>query len=343
MDPGRALRHHRLPPRRLGLRDHHPPGRGLRPGVPQARGPLRRRGRGRPAAGGTSRSTPWRWRLPEPRLIDPFGGADDLAARPSPHPAVARRSRSPTTRCGCCGPPASSPATGSTPSPSWSPRCSAMADRLDDRLGRAHPRRVRQADGGRRPERRAVVPGRHGPDGPLPPGVRGHAPRAGPDPPPQGRADPHDRGGGQDPPGAPRPPRRALPRRRQAPDPLVRGRRGLVPPPRGGGRPHDPGADEGAEVLRRRHRGRDPAGLPPPAVPHLQDGVDRRRGPAVRPRRRAAAPRADRAHPLRLHHPQRAQGPGAVAPHGRARGRASPTCRPARSWPPSGPTSTATR
>ena len=33
---------------RLGLRDHHPPGRGLRPRLPQARRRVRRRGRGRP-------------------------------------------------------------------------------------------------------------------------------------------------------------------------------------------------------------------------------------------------------------------------------------------------------
>ena len=48
VDPGRALRHHRLPQGRLGLRDHHPPGRGLRPRLPQARRRVLRRGRGRP-------------------------------------------------------------------------------------------------------------------------------------------------------------------------------------------------------------------------------------------------------------------------------------------------------
>ena len=46
--------------------------------------------------------------------------------RPRRAAACARRCRprcpSPTTRCACCGPPASSPATASSPTPSWSPR-----------------------------------------------------------------------------------------------------------------------------------------------------------------------------------------------------------------------------
>ena len=56
-----------------------------------------------------------------------------------------------------------------------------------------------------------------------------------------------------------------------------------------------------------------PAGVPAPAVPHLPAGVDRQRGAPLRARRRRPARRADRAHPLRLHHPQRAQGPHAAA------------------------------
>ena len=50
-----------------------------------------------------------------PELIDPFGGVADLAARRAAHPAGARRSPSPTTRCACCVRPASSPATASCP------------------------------------------------------------------------------------------------------------------------------------------------------------------------------------------------------------------------------------
>ena len=50
LDPGGALRHHRLPQGRPGLRDHHPPGRGLRARLAQARGDLRRRHRRRPVA-----------------------------------------------------------------------------------------------------------------------------------------------------------------------------------------------------------------------------------------------------------------------------------------------------
>ena len=45
---------------RPGLRDHDPPGRGLRARLPQARGRVRRRDRGRPRRAATSRSTRWR-------------------------------------------------------------------------------------------------------------------------------------------------------------------------------------------------------------------------------------------------------------------------------------------
>ena len=49
-------------------------------------------------------------RLPDVELVDPFDGAADLAAGRLRTP-LAPRCRSPTTRCGCSGPPASSPAT----------------------------------------------------------------------------------------------------------------------------------------------------------------------------------------------------------------------------------------
>ena len=68
------------------------------------------------------------------------------------------------------------------------------------------------------------------------------APRAGPDPHPQGRARAHHRGGAQHAARAAGAARRAVPRRRQAEDPVVRRRRRELPPPRGGRRAHDRGA-----------------------------------------------------------------------------------------------------
>ena len=57
-----------------------------------------------------------------PALIDPFGGAADLAAGTCCARRCAPRSPSATTRCACCGRPGSSPATGWSRCPSWSPR-----------------------------------------------------------------------------------------------------------------------------------------------------------------------------------------------------------------------------
>ena len=71
---------------------------------------------------------------------------------------------------------------------------------------------------------------------------------------------------------------------------------------------------------QRRHRDRQSARRPPPALPHLPDGLDGQRRPPLRPRRRTAPGAAQRADPLRLHHPQRGQGPGPGPTHGRARG-----------------------
>ena len=45
--------------------------------------------------------------LPDHRFTDPHGGLDDLAGQGDPYAGHARRSRSATTRCGCCGPPGS--------------------------------------------------------------------------------------------------------------------------------------------------------------------------------------------------------------------------------------------
>ena len=126
--------------------------------APDSRKPevvLRRRRRGRPVAARLHRQRhgPARHRCRDeaPELIDPFDGVADLAAG-----RCARRCRprcpSPTTRCACCGRPGSSPATASRPTPSWSPRCATLRAPARDRVGRAHPRRARQAARRRRPE-----------------------------------------------------------------------------------------------------------------------------------------------------------------------------------------------
>ncbi len=82
-----------------------------------------------------------------------------------------------------------------------------------------------------------------------------------------------------------------------------------------------PAADEGAAVLQRRHRRRRRAGRAAPALPRLRlRGVDRLRGPALRPRRRRPAGAAAHADPGRLHDPQPAQGQRAAADLRRARG-----------------------
>ena len=52
-----------------------------------------------------------------PELVDPFGGAADLATRACSARRSGRRSASPTIRCGCCAPRASSPATSSSRTP----------------------------------------------------------------------------------------------------------------------------------------------------------------------------------------------------------------------------------
>ena len=76
-----------------------------------------------------------------------------------PPGGCARRSTprcpSPTTRCGCCGRPGSSPATGSSPTPALVAAVTELAGRLEIVSRRADPRRARQAARGRRPVGRA--------------------------------------------------------------------------------------------------------------------------------------------------------------------------------------------
>ena len=72
---------------------------------------------------------------------------------------------------------------------------------------------------------------------------------------------------------------------------------------------HGARAAHRAAVPEGRHRVGHPARVPAPAHPHVRDGLDRQRGAPLRARRRPAARAAQRAPAMRLHDPQRAQGP----------------------------------
>ena len=314
LGPGRPLRHRRAEEGRHGVRDHHPPRRGLRARLAQARRVLRRRGRGRPGA---------------PRLHRQRHGAarhgrgrrgarahrSRSAASPTWRPACcARRCRrrcpSPTTRCACCGRRASSPATASCPTTALR-RGRARAGRAArDRVGRADPRRARASCSSSTTR---------------PPGC-----------------------GSSSTPGSPTSSSPSCPAMRVEQDPIHRhkdvlahtiavvaktrptlvvrmaallhdvgkpktrsiGPQGrVVPPPRGGRRPHGPRPAARPALPERAGRRHQPARLPPPALPRLRRRrVDRQRRAPLRARRRPPARRAQRAHPLRLHDPQRAQG-----------------------------------
>ena len=79
----------------------------------------------------------------------------DLAAAAPAHAARRPRCRSSTTRCACCARRGSSRRSGSSPTPSWSPRSSSMRRPARDRERGADPRRAVEAAGRRRP----VAPG----------------------------------------------------------------------------------------------------------------------------------------------------------------------------------------
>ena len=139
---------------RPGLRDHDPPGRGLRPRTrasPTSSSPTPSRPTSR---GATSPSTPWRSPLPEPELIDPFGGAADLAAGRLRTPLRPEESftddplrmlRAARFIAGY----------GLEPDAGAGRRGRGDARPARDRVGRAHPRRARQAARRRRPVARA--------------------------------------------------------------------------------------------------------------------------------------------------------------------------------------------
>ncbi len=138
---------------------------------------------------------------------------------------------------------------------------------------------------------------------------------AGPGAASQGRAGPQHRGDRvhQPRPGpeAGRPP----PRHRQAGHQAVWRRWGELPPPRGG-RGEDGEGEASSAALpppgRRRSRG---PGVSPSASPHLQDGMDRRRGAPLRARCRSSPRTAQRVGAVRRHHPQRAPGQGGPEPN----------------------------
>ena len=211
------------------VRDHDPPRRGLPPRLAQARGRVRRRDRGRPVA---------------PRLHRERDGARAARAACSsirstapltwPRAACARRCR---RRSRSRDDPLRmlraarfiagyELAARSTALDRRGPRPARPAR---DRVGRAHPRRARQAADGR--ATRARASGSSSTPGcadEFLPELLGDAARAGSDPPSQGRARSHDRRRRE------RDSSRAgdsfrivrlaalLPRRRQAEDPIVR-------------------------------------------------------------------------------------------------------------------------
>ncbi len=177
------------------------------------------------------------------------------------------------------------------------------------------------------------------------PELPGAGPRAGPDPPAQGRAGPHPGRGRQD----ARPDRllRLAALFHDVGKPRTRGfgPSGVtLPPPRGGRGPDDPRAHGGAALLRATTSRRSCRLVELHLRFHTYrlGWTDKAVRRYVRDAGAAARP-AERADPLRLHHPQRGQGPGARPAGWTSSSAASPSCASGRSSTPSGPTSTARR
>ena len=132
-------------------------------------------------------------RLPDPVLVDPFGGAVDLAARRLRTPLAPEVSflDDPLRMLRAARFVAQ---FGLAPDAELVDAIGRAAAPARDRQRRAHPRRAVEAAAGRRPERRALVPRRDRPLRRVPPRAQPDAARAGPDPHAQGRARAHDRG-----------------------------------------------------------------------------------------------------------------------------------------------------
>ena len=133
-----------------------------------------------------------------PELVDPFGGAADLATRVLRTPLgpevsftddPLRMLRAARFIAGY----------ELEPDADAGRRRHTDGEPPRDRLVGTHPRRARQADHRRPSGGRTVVPRRHRLGGAVPPGTAGAATRARPDPPAQGRAQPHHRRGRQRP------------------------------------------------------------------------------------------------------------------------------------------------
>ena len=287
---GQAVRHHRLrarTARRSRSPRSAPRCTGRRAASPRSRSPTTSRPTSRAA---TSPSTRWRSRLPDPVLVDPFGGAVDLAARRLRTPLAPEVSflDDPLRMLRAARFVAE---FGLVPDPELVAAIEEHAAPARDRQRGAHPRRAVEAAARRRPDARGSGCSRETrPRRRVPPRAQRDAARAGPDPHAQGRARAHDRGRARtpDPSSSCASPRCSTTSASRRPASFADGG-GELPPPRGGRRAHDRGAAARAAVPERRRRRRHEARLPPPAHPHLRDGLDRQGGAPLRPRRRAAA------------------------------------------------------
>ena len=143
--------------------DHHLPGRGVRPGQPQPDRALRHQPRRRPAAAATSPSTRWPCRCPATSSPTRTAAWPTWPPSVHPHPGHAGASRSPTTRCGCCGPRGSPPSCASRSHPEVRAAMTRDGRRPGPDHRRADPRRVHQAAVRRRPGHRPAAAGRHRP------------------------------------------------------------------------------------------------------------------------------------------------------------------------------------
>ena len=138
-------------------------------------------------------------RLPEPDARRPVRRRGRPRRPPAAHAAGARGVVRSTTRCACCARRASSRSSGSSPTPSSSRRSGELRHRLEivsaERIRDELSKLLLVDD----PTRRPVVPRRDRARRRVPARAQRDAARAGPDPHAQGRARAHDRGRAQHP------------------------------------------------------------------------------------------------------------------------------------------------